>query len=141
MSDDNLQDKTPVYTFLGSSPADVYTRLADLHHKEAKQLLERAQQAQAEEREEEAKLLMHEAAFREERGKELEKTAKGQGEDPSVIEALDGQRDILHSYTPNTMTFFKEDELPPATVPEHMRPRPPDRIDRTLAKISNWWNR
>jgi hypothetical protein len=150
MSDDDLQDQTPVYTFLNEEPAEVFRELAGLHHKEAKQLLEHAQQAEAEDRQEEAKLLMDVMAAREQRAAELEKAARGEVEDPSVIEVLDGQQDILSHYTPNTMTFFKEDELPPATVPEHMRPRPPGRIALTMtkisnkisnwmAKISNWW--
>lgn len=140
MSDDNLQDQTPVYTFLDSSPAEVYRELADMHHREAQQLLEHAREAEAEGRREEAKLLMDVSVFREERAEALEKTASGEGDDPSVTEVLDSQEDILKTYTPNTMTFFKEDELPPATVPEHMRPRPPGRIALTLAKLSNWWN-
>lgn len=125
MSDDNLQDQVPVhvqdqtpaqsqeeapgYTFLGEEPAGVFHELAEMHHREAKQLLERAHESEAEGREEEAKLLMDVSATREQRAAELEMAARGEAEDPSVIEVLDGQEDILKSYTPNTMTFFKED--------------------------------
>jgi hypothetical protein len=140
MSDDDLQDQPPVYTFLGEEPAGVFRELADMHHREAQQLLEHAMQAEAEDRQEESKLLMDIMVAREQRAAELELAARGEGEDPSVVEVLDGQQEILNTYTPNTMTFFKEDELPPATVPEHMRPRTPGRIALTMAKISNWWN-
>jgi hypothetical protein len=141
MSDDDLRDQTPVYTFLSEEPAGVFRELADMHHREAQQLLERAQQSEAEDRREEARLLMDVMAAREQRAAELEQAARGEAEDPSVIEVRDGQEEILNTYTPNTMTFFKEDELPPATVPEHMRPRQPGRIALTMTKVSNWWNK
>jgi hypothetical protein len=134
------QEEAPGYTFLGEQTADVFRELADMHHREAKQLLERANASEAEGREEEAKLLLDVSLTREQRARELEMAARGEAEDPSVIEVLDGQEDILKTYAPNTMTFFKEDELPPATVPEHMRPVPPGRIAKAMAKVSNWWN-
>jgi hypothetical protein len=136
----NSQDQTPVYTFLNEAPEDEYRELALMHHREAKQLLEHAREAEIEGRQEEARLLMDVSSLREERAADLEKTARGECDDPSVTDALEGQEDILRSYTPHTMTFFSENELPPATVPEHMRPRPPGRMDRAFAKISNWWN-
>ena len=155
MSNDNLQELEQVhlqeqaqiqsqeeaagYTFLGEEPASVFHELAEMHHREAKQLLERAHESEAEGRAEEAKLLIDVSAVREQRAAELEMAARGEAEDPSVIEVLDGQEDILKAYTPNTMTFFKEDELPPATVPEHMRPIPPGRLAKAMAKVSNWW--
>lgn len=141
MPDGDLQDQPPVYTFLDEKPSEVFHELADMHHREAQQLLEHARQAEAEDRQEEAKLLMDVMAAREQRAAELEQAARGEAEDPSVAEVLDGQQEILNTYTPNTMTFFKEDELPPATVPEHMRPRPPGRIALTMAKIANWWSK
>ena len=58
MSRDDLQNQAPAYTFLGSSPAEELLVVARIHHKEAKQLFEHAQEAQAEGRQEEAKLLM-----------------------------------------------------------------------------------
>jgi hypothetical protein len=134
------QDEPPVYTFLSEEPAEVFNELADMHHREAKQLLERAHEAEAEGRQEEAKLLMDVSAFRQERAEELERTARGEVEDPSVVEVLDGQQDILNHYTPHTYTFVSPDELPPATVPEHMRPREPGRFDRAWAKVTHWWN-
>jgi hypothetical protein len=140
MSEEDLRDQTPVYTFLDEEPAGVFRELADMHHREAQQLLEHAMQAEAEDRQEESKLLMDIMVAREQRAAELEQAARGESEDPSVVEVLDGQQEILNTYTPNTMTFFKEDELPPATVPEHMRPRPPGRIALTMEKISSWWN-
>jgi hypothetical protein len=133
------QEEAPVYTFIGEQTSDVFHELAEMHHREAQQLLERANASEAEGREEEARLLLDVSLTREQRARELEMAARGEVEDPSVIEVLDGQEDILKTYTPNTMTFFKEDELPPATVPEHMRPIPPGRIAKAVAKVSNWW--
>jgi hypothetical protein len=136
MSDDGYEDGPPSYTFLTEEPAEEYRILAEMHRKEAKQLLERAQEAEAEGRQEEAKLLIDVSASRQERAGDLDKTARGEADDPSVTEAIDGQLEVLSTYTPHSMAFFKEDELPPATLPVHMRPREPGPILRTWAKIT-----
>ena len=136
MPDEGYQEGPPTYTFLNEEPADEYRILAEMHQKEAKQLLELARAAEAEDRQEEAKLLMDVSAFRLSRAEELEKTALGERDDPSVTEALDGEKEVLNTYVPHSMAFFNEDELPPPTVPMHMRPREEGAILRTWAKIS-----
>jgi hypothetical protein len=137
MSDEGYQEGPPTYTFLTEEPADEYRILAEMHQKEAKQLLELARAAEAEDRQQEARLLMDVSAFRLSRAEELERTALGERDDPSVTEALAGEEEILSTYVPHSMAFFSEDELPPATVPMHMRPREPGGILRTWAKISS----
>jgi hypothetical protein len=138
--DDTFQDQTPIYTFLDSSQADEYREIARIHRKEGKQLLEHAHQAEAEDRQEEAKLLMDLSIKWEERAEEFEKAARGEGGDPIVTEILESQDEMIEKtsikYTPE---FISGKGLRPARLPKHMRPPPPGRIDRALAKISNWW--
>src|ERR1039458_9180625 len=138
--DDTFQDQTPIYTFLDSSRADEYREIARIHHKEAKQLLEHAHQAEAEDRREEAKLLMDLSISWEARAEEFEKAARGEGGDPIVTEILESQEEMIEKtsikYTPE---FITGKGLRPARLPKHMQPRPPGPIDRALAKISNWW--
>jgi hypothetical protein len=137
MSDEGFQEEEPGYTFMGSSPAETFRELAILHQKEAKQMRERAREAEEEGREEEAKLLTDLAISRERRAAELEQAAKGESDDPSVAEVLDGQEEMLAGYTPPTLSFIRPEDLPPPTVPEHMRPLPPGRIDIALAWIKS----
>jgi hypothetical protein len=54
-----------------------------------------------------------------------------------VTEIIEGQEEVVHSYVPHTTTFISLNDLPPATVPEHMRPRPPGLIARAFARISH----
>src|ERR1035437_2709311 len=137
MSDDNFQDQTPVYKFPGSSPADELLEIARIHHREAKQLLDSARMAEAEGRQEEAKLLMDLAISRRERAEEFEKAARGEGGDPIVTEILDSQQDLLDNYSSVfTPALISLEDLPPATVPKHMQPLPPGRIARAMAWIS-----
>jgi hypothetical protein len=137
MPDEGFEEEDPGYTFLGSSPAEKFRDLAVLHRKEADQLLERAREAEDEGRHEEAKLMRDVALVREQRAEELERAAKGEGDDPSVTEVLDSQKEMLGSYTPPTLSFIKPEDLPPATVPEHMRPLPPGNIDRAWGWIKD----
>ena len=51
MPDDKLsgvKDQRPTYVFKGRSPAEDYLEIARIHHREAKQLLEGAEQAKTE---------------------------------------------------------------------------------------------
>ena len=138
MSDEGFHaEDEPGYTFLGSSPAEKFLELAVLHHKEAKQLRERAREAEEEGRAEEVKLLLDVAAVRERRAEELERAARGEGDDPSVAEVLDGEQEVLEAYVPPSMSFINPEDLPPATVPVHMRPLPPGKIDLAMAWIKN----
>jgi hypothetical protein len=132
MSDDNPQNQPPVYSFQGNSPADELLEIARIHHKEAKELLEHSQQAKAEGREEEAKLLMDLWVAREERAVEFERAARGEGGDPVVNEILDWQEDICETYTPPSLEFFTEEELANSKLPDDLNPPPPGRIDRSL---------
>lgn len=140
MPDDNEfhdPDEAASYTFLGTSPAEKFRELAVLHQKEAKQLRERAREAEEEGRAEEVKLLLDVAVTREQRAAELEMAAKGEADDPSVAEVLEGEKEILVGYEPPTMSFINPDDLPPATVPVHMRPLPPSNVDRAMDWIRN----
>src|ERR1035437_6647917 len=102
MPDNNPQDQTPVYSSQGNLPAKEFLDIARIHYREAKQLLESAQQAQAEGRQEEAKLLTDLAIARRERAEEFERVARGEGSDPIVTEILDYQDDMCKNYTPYT---------------------------------------
>jgi len=139
MSDESYQEGDPGYTFLGSSPAEKFLELAVLHRKEANQLRERAREAEEGGRYEEAKLMSDVALVREQRAAELEKAARGESDDPSVAEVLDGEKEVLDAYVPPTMSFIRAEDLPPATVPMHMRPIPPGRVDKAWARIKDWF--
>jgi hypothetical protein len=130
-------DEDASYTFLGTSPAETFRELVVLHLKEAKQLRERAREAEEEGRTEEVKLLLDVAVTREKRAAELELAAKGEADDPSVAEVLDGEKEILVGYEAPTMSFIKPEDLPPATLPAHMRPLPPSNFDRAMDWIKN----
>lgn len=115
MSADKFQNQTPAYTFLGNSPGDEFREIARVYHIEAKHLMERARAAEAEERPEEAKLLMDLAASQEERAQEYERAARGEGDDPIVTEILDQQQELCDNYTPYVSTYKPENvsEAPP----------------------------
>jgi len=135
-SDSYFQNQTPVYTFLESSPLDEYAVIARMHRKEAKQLVERAHQAQDEGRDEEAKLLMDLSIKWVERAEEFEKAARGEGGDPIVAEILDSQDEMIQKtsikYTPQ---FITTKDIRPPRVPKHMRPPPPGPIARAVTWI------
>jgi hypothetical protein len=141
MSADNFQGKTPDYTFLGSSPADEFREVARIHYKEAKQLFDRALQAQAEDRQEEAKLLMDLAISRRARADEFERAARGEGGDPIVSEILDSQEEMKVKFTPYAPTFMSKEELLRTELPADMKPAPLGRIARAVAWIGSWVTR
>ena len=141
MSADNFQGKTPDYTFLGSSPADEFREVARIHYKEAKQLFDRAIEAQAEDRQEETKLLMDLAIARRAWADEFERAARGEGDDPIVTEILDSQEEMCVKFTPYAPAFFSEEELLHAELPEDMKPVPLGRIARAVAWIGSWVTR
>ena len=139
--DDTFQDQTPIYTFLDSSQADEYREIARIHRKEGKQLLEHAHQAEAEDRQEEAKLLMDLAIKWEERAEEFEKAARGEGGDPIVTEILESQDEMIEKTSIKyTAEFISEKDLPPARVPKHMQPLPPGNVERVIAWIKHWFD-
>jgi len=117
MPDEAPPEQTPVYTFQGNTPAEVPLEIARIHHLEAKQLFERAQEAEVADRPEEAKLLKHLAAARKETAVEFEKVAKGEASDPIVTEILDWQEDIAENYVPYQSTYVAPDDGPPPVLP------------------------
>jgi hypothetical protein len=138
MPDNNPQDQSPVYSSQGNLAAKEFLDIARIHHREAKQLFEGAQQAQAEGRQEEAKLLTDLAIARRERAEEFERVAKGEGSDPIVTEILDYQDDMCKNYTPYAPPYSApEKELPQSWIDE-MKPPPLGPIARAVAWIGSW---
>lgn len=134
MPDDNPQDQTPAYTFQGRSQTDELLDLANLYHKEAKQLFVRAQESLAQDRQEEARLLTDLAKAQQERANEFEKAARGESGDPLVAEITNNlqiQRNIDTSSTP---TYTAPVEDIPSWVTE-IKPHELGPIARFLAWI------
>ena len=138
MSHGNPQNQTPACSFLGSSTTEELLVIARIHHKEAKQLFEHAEKAQAEGRPEEAKLLMDLAIARRERADELEKAAREEIVDPIVAELLDNEELMCKNYTPYTPTYSAPDAALPPGWYEEMKPPPLGRIARAVAWIGSW---
>jgi hypothetical protein len=138
MPGDNFQDQEPVYSFQGSSPADELLEIARIHRREAKQLFDNAHAAQAEGREEEARLLMDLAVARRERADEFERAARGEGSDPVVTEILDWQEDLCADYVPPTSNYTPADgELPEGWLEEYSPPKR-GRIARAVAWVGSF---
>jgi hypothetical protein len=135
MPDDNPKNKPPVYTFQGDSPADELHEIARIHYKEAKELLDRANESLAEDRQEEAKLLIDLSRARRDRADEFEKAARGEGGDPIVAEILDSQEDNCPGYTEYTPTFMSAEELLPVELPPEPKPPLSTRIGHILVGI------
>jgi hypothetical protein len=131
MPDDNPKDKPLVYTFQGDSPADELHEIARIHYKEAKELLDRANESLAEGRQEEAKLLIDLSKARRERADEFEKAARGEGGDPIVAEILDSQQDNCPGYTGYAPTFMTPEELLAAEIALETVPPQPGWFTRT----------
>jgi len=124
MPEENPQDQKSIYTYKGNSPVEEYLEVASIYNKEAKQLFERAQQALAEDRQEEARLLNDIAISRREKAEEFEKAAKEKGDDPIVTEILSYQQELLDNYVPHTPTYVApEDDLPAEWLEEFKRPK------------------
>lgn len=139
MSDEDIQNQPPVYTFQGSSPADELLEIARMHHEEARHLLDHAHDAESEDRESEARLLSDLAIARMERAEEFERAAKGETGDPIVAEILDVQKELSQNYSPKyTPLFISNEDQFRTELPKHMQPLPPSRIARVVAWISHW---
>jgi hypothetical protein len=137
MPDNNfdLQNQQPLYSFQGSSPADELLEIARIHHIEAKQLRQHALDAQAEEREEEAKLLMDLSVAREERALEFEKAARGEGGDPIVAEILDTQEEMRDGSVPRYIpSFIPKEDLFPLKFPNEEK----SSLPKPIARILEW---
>jgi hypothetical protein len=137
MAANNSQGKTPTYTFQGSSPADQFLEMARIHHLEANQLFDRAIEAQAEDRQEEAKLLKDLAISRRARGDEFDLAARGQCDDPIVSEINDGLEETKALFKPYTPSVMTEEELRFTEVPEDLKRPPLGRIARAVAWVGS----
>jgi acyl-CoA reductase-like NAD-dependent aldehyde dehydrogenase len=137
-SRNNPKDQTPAYTFQGSSPSDELLEVARLYQKEAKQLLARAQEALAEDRQEEARLLTDLAIARRERADDFEKAARDEGRDPIVAEILNSQQSQRNNYSSYTQPIPRQRKSSPQSWLEEMKPPPLGRIARAVAWIGSW---
>jgi hypothetical protein len=138
MPDDNLRNQTPVYTFQGSSPAEALLEIARIHFKEAKQLFDNANAAVAEDRQEEANLLIDLGIARRERAEEFERAARGEGGDPIVTEILDWQKEICESYVPYSSTYVPSEITSPLPVPEPPKMTLSRRLVNAVAWVGSW---
>lgn len=138
MPDDSPQDKMPGFTFQGRSQVDEQLEVARLYHKEANLLLERAQAALADDRQEEARLLLDLAKAQRERADEFEKAARGESGDPIVAEILNNLQTQRNNITSSTPTYTAPVEDIPFWVKE-MKPRPLGPIARAVAWIGSWF--
>ncbi|MGA3082383.1 MAG: hypothetical protein ABSD44_13600 [Terracidiphilus sp.] len=112
--DDPAKVEPPAYHYLEDLPGGGLVDVANIHHREAKQLFVGAEAAKAEGREEEANLLLDLAIAREETAKEFDKAAKGEIGDPVVAEILDWQEDLSENYVPFTSDYVAPvDDTPP----------------------------
>jgi len=138
MPEDNPQDQKPVFTYAGNSPVEEFLEVANIYPKEAKQLFERAEQALAEDRQEEARLLTDIANSRREKAEEFEKAAKENSDDPIVADILRYQQELRDNYIPHTPTYTApEDDLPANWLEEYKRP-PLGRFARIVAWFGSW---
>jgi hypothetical protein len=127
-------DQKPHYSFQGDSPADELLEIARIHHLDAQQLRQRALVAEAEERHEEAKLLMDLSVSREQRAVEFEKAAKGEGGDPIVAEILDSQEELRDGFAPRYIpSFISREDLFPLKKPKKKESTLPKPIARLMA--------
>jgi acyl-CoA reductase-like NAD-dependent aldehyde dehydrogenase len=138
MSQGNPQNQKSGYSFLGTSPAEELLIVARIHHKEAKQLYEHAQEALAEGRQEEAKLLMDLWAERRDMAEELDKAAREEVGDPIVAGLLESEDIMCKNYTPNSPTYTAPETDLPQSWKDEMKPRPLGPIARALAWIGSW---
>jgi acyl-CoA reductase-like NAD-dependent aldehyde dehydrogenase len=138
MTHNSPQNQAPAYTFQGRSSSEEFLEVARIYDKEANQMLERAQEALAEDRQEEAKLLMHLATVHRERADEFKKAAREDGSDPIVAEILDHQQSNRKNYTSYTPVYSAPDEELPQSWIDEMKPPPLGPIARAVAWIGSW---
>jgi hypothetical protein len=135
---DKPEDQKPPYVFKGSTPAEEYLEIARIHRREAMQLFERANQAHAEDRQQEAMLLIDLGIARRERAEEFERAARGEGRDPVVDEILDWQQDLCHNYVPYLPEFVSPDAPFPEQLQGVEKSRPLGPIARAVAWVGSW---
>jgi hypothetical protein len=135
MSDDDfqdLQDLKPSYTFIGTSPGDELLEVARIHRREVKQLMDSAYAAQAEGREQEAKLLFDIAKERQDRAEEFESAARGEIKDPCVTEILSDQEETTRSL-PSRLHRARSSVRSRGSRAENTDPRTKGKRDRSQA--------
>ena len=138
MSPNNPHNQTPGYSYQGRSSSDELLEVARIYDREADQMLERAQEALAEDRQEEAKLLMHLATAHRERADEFKKAAREEGSDPIVTDILHHQQTNRKDHASYTPTYIApEEELPQSWIDE-MKPPPLGPLARVVAWIGSW---
>jgi hypothetical protein len=144
MSDDDFEDQRelkPSYTFIGTSPGDELIEVARIHRREAKQMLDNAATAQAEGREQEAKLLRDIAKERLDRAEEFEKAARGETSDPVVTEILSDQEETTKNYVPHSSDYAPKltdaEKAALENLAEFVEPPPPSPLSRAM----NWFSR
>jgi acyl-CoA reductase-like NAD-dependent aldehyde dehydrogenase len=138
MSSNNPQDQPPDYSFQGGSSKDGLLEVARIHRKEAQQLFDRAQEALAEDRPEEARLLTDLAVAQQTRAEEFEQAARDESGDPIVAEILNHQQPLhKHNITYTPTYTAPHEELPPDWL-EELKPRPLGPIARAVAWIGSW---
>jgi hypothetical protein len=111
--------------FLVGMSADEFREIARIHYREAEKLLERAHEAQAEDRMHEAMLLTDLSIEQRKRAEQYELAAKGECRDPIVAEILDGLQEQREGFTPVDGQFEEQPEYTPK-----------GRFDRALSWIS-----
>lgn len=127
------------YIFQAKSATEDCLSVANIHRREAKQLYEGAQTAEAEGRYEEAHLMKDLAVAREATAVEFEKAAWGESSDPIVGEILDWQEDICSSYVPYQPTFVTGNEPAPPQLIEELYQPPPGPLARCVAWVGHWF--
>jgi hypothetical protein len=138
MPDENPQNQPPAFTFLGKSPDGEFLDIAQLYHKEAKNLLVRANEAQAADRHEEARLLTDLAISKREQAEEFEKAARGEGNDPIVADILQSEQTRRTNYTPFTSDYpATEEDIAPDWI-DDAKPRRLHPLVRAVAWIGSW---
>lgn len=138
MSEDNSQNQTQACLPESNLLAKEFLDIAHIHHREADQLFDGALQAQAEDRQEEAKLLNDLAIARRERAEEFERVARGECSDPIVTEILDYEPNMVKNYHANTPTYTAPNEELPQSWKDELKPPPLGPIARALAWIGSW---
>jgi len=137
MPDNNPQKTMLTHPFEGITTVEECLNIARIHHREADQLFENAQKAQAEDLPEEAKLLLDLAVARRARGEEFERAARGEISDPIVAEIREFEPEMFKNYTSKTPTYIAPDkELPPEWYDETKR-LPLGPIARVLAWVGS----
>jgi hypothetical protein len=138
MSKNNPHHHAPAYTFQGRSSTDEYLDVARIYQREAEQLLAHAQQALAEDRQEEARLLTDLAIAQRERADDFQKAARGEGVDPIVAEILDSEEYMNKNYTSYTPTYTAPDAELPQSWKDELKPPPLGPIARAVAWVGSW---